>query len=378
MSTVAILFSNLHDRSIPELTSNRSAEAIPFAGRYRLVDFALSNLVNSNIYNVNLLTRYNYRSIMEHIGSGKEWDLARSSGGIKFLPPFMKGNAFSSENNLYTNRLEAIKSIRSTVGSFTEDYVIMADSNIICNIDVSDIIKYHKSTGADMTAVVKSFNMTKENYRERVEIVPDSDGNIADIKRTSPDYVGECKIYMNISVFNRTYFQNVVNDAIAHNYHSMTFDVMRRNMKNARYKVYECKEYMMAVETLSDYYSASMDMLYKPEVRDAIFKNRLRPVITRIVNSVPTYYGASSRIKNSFIADGCKIHGAVENSIIFRGVTVGKGAVIRNSVVFKNAIIGENAFLNCCLADIGSVVSDSRILSGCEASPYYIAKNARL
>ncbi len=378
MSTVAILFSNLHDQGIPELTSNRSAEAIPFAGRYRLVDFALSNLVNSNIYNVNLLTRYNYRSIMEHIGSGKEWDLARSSGGIKLLPPFMKGSSLFGENNLYTNRLEAIKSIRSTVSSFTEDYVIMADSNIICNIDIDDIIKYHKSTKADMTVVVKSFEMTKQNYRERVQIVPDKDGNIADIKRTSPDYEGECKIYMNISVFNRTYFQNVLNDAIAHNYHSMTFDVVRRNMKNDRYKVYECKDYMMAVETLSDYYSASMDMLYKPEVRDAIFKNRARPVITRIVNSVPTYYGAGSRVKNSFIADGCKIHGAVENSIIFRGVIVGKGAVIRNSVVFKNAIIGENAFLNCCLADIRSVVSDSRILSGCEASPYYIAKNARL
>ena len=376
MSTVAILFSNLHDQSIPELTTNRSAEAIPFAGRYRLVDFALSNLVNSNIYNVNLLTRYNYRSIMEHIGSGKEWDLARSSGGIKLLPPFMRANPLGE--NLYTNRLEAIKSIRETVNSFTEDYVIIADSNIVCNIDINEILNFHKASKADMTAVVKSFNMTKENYRERVEIVPDAEGNISDIKRTSPDYEGECKIYMNVAVFNRLYFQNVINDAAAHNYHSMTFDVIRRNMKSSNYKVYECKSYMAAIETMGEYYQASMDMIYKPEVRNEVFKNRLRPVITRIGNSVPTYYGDSSKIKNSFIADGCKIYGTVENSIIFRGVKVGKGAVVKNSVLFKNTVVGENAFLNCCISDMNTVIGDSRILSGCEVRPYYIAKNARL
>ncbi len=377
MSSVAILFSNIHDRDIPELTMSRSSGAIPFAGRYRLVDFALSNLVNSNIYDVNIITHYNYYSLMEHIGSGKEWDLARSTGGINILPPFMRADSPVRES-LYTTRLEALKSIADTINSFTEDYVIMSDSNIICNIDLKDVINYHKSCGADMTAVTKTVNMTRENVNNDIIIKSDENNNIIDIKRNTPDFEGVSQVYMNICVFNRAYFQNIINDAIAHNYHSMTFDVVRKNMKNSNFKVYNYENYIMSVVSLKDYYSASMEILNNSKVRTELFRNRLRPIITRIRNSVPTYYGESSNVKNSLIADGCKIYGSVENSVIFRGVTVEKGAVIRDSVIFKNTIIGKNTFINCCLSDINAVVRDNMILSGCQESPYFIGKNKRL
>lgn len=377
MSKVAILFSNIHDREIPELTMTRSVGAIPFAGRYRLSDFALSNLVNSNIYDINMVAHYNYYSLMEHIGSGKEWDLARSTGGFKMLTPFMRSDS-SMREALYTSRLEALKSIVETINSFTEDYVVMSDSNIICNIDLNDVIKYHKENGADMTAVVKKVNMTKENLNNDIIIVSDENNRIIDVKRNTPNYEGESDVYMNICVFNRKYFQNVINDAVAHNYHSMTYDVIRKNRKNSIFKIYRCESYIMSVASLNDYYSASMEVLYNSEIRDEIFKNPIRPIITRVRNSAPTYYGEGSKVKNSLIADGCKIYGTVENSIIFRGVKIEKGAVVKNSVIFKNVVIGENAYLNCVLSDINAVISDNRVLSGCEASPYYIGKNRRL
>ena len=377
MSSAAILFSNIHDRDIPELTMNRSAGAIPFAGRYRLVDFALSNLVNSNIYDVNMVAHYNYSSLMEHIGSGKEWDLARSTGGLKLLPPFMRADS-SMREVLYTTRLEALKSIVDTINAITEDYIIMSDSNIICNIDLNDVIKQHKSTGADMTAVIKTVNMTRDNVNNDIIIKSDENGKIIDVKRNTPDLEGVSQVYMNICVFNRTYLQNIINDAIAHNYHSMTFDVIRRNMKNSDFRVYDYKNFIMSIVSLKDYYNSSMEILTNPDVRNELFRNKLRPIITRIRNSVPTYYGENSNVKNSLIADGCNIHGTVENSIIFRGVTIGRGAVVRDSVIFKNVIIGKNAFINCCLSDINATVSDNMILSGCKESPYYIGKNKRL
>ena len=148
MSVAGIIFSNIHDTNMPELTRNRTMASVPFGCRYRLIDFTLSNMVNSNINNISVITHYNYQSLMDHIGSGKDWDLARKSGGIKILPPFITAYANNS-NSLYSTRLEALKSVNNSISKIPDDYVVLSDCDIICNIDLNDMVENHIANNAD-------------------------------------------------------------------------------------------------------------------------------------------------------------------------------------------------------------------------------------
>ena len=216
MSVAGIIFSNIHDTNIPELTRNRTMASVPFGCRYRLIDFTLSNMVNSNISNISVITHYNYQSLMDHIGSGKDWDLARRSGGIKILPPFITAYANSS-NSLYSTRLEALKSVNNSISKIPDDYVVLSDCDVICNIDFKDMVKNHIANGADITIAVKKVNLTKEKAKINVIIDSDADGRITDAKAGLTNFEGEADINLNIMVMHRQYLQEIVLDAIAHN-----------------------------------------------------------------------------------------------------------------------------------------------------------------
>ena len=159
MGAAGIIFSNIHDGNLPELTRLRTTASVPFGCRYRFIDFALSNMVNSNIYNISVITHYNYQSLMDHLGSGKDWDLARRSGGIKILPPNITAYA-NNRNALYTTRLEALKSVNNAINRITDEYVVLSDCDVICNVDFNDIINDHAKYGADMTVAVKRMYLT--------------------------------------------------------------------------------------------------------------------------------------------------------------------------------------------------------------------------
>jgi glucose-1-phosphate adenylyltransferase len=155
--------------------------SVPFGCRYRLVDFALSNMVNSNISNISIITHYNYQSLMDHIGSGKDWDLARRSGGIKILPPYI--TAFANNiNQLYRTRLEALKSVNSSISKIQDDYVVLSDCDVICNIDLNDMIRNHIENNADITMAVKKVNLDKHRAKLNVLIDSDENGKITDVQ----------------------------------------------------------------------------------------------------------------------------------------------------------------------------------------------------
>ena len=141
MSTAGIIFSNVHDNNIRELTSARTIASVPFGCRYRFIDFTLSNMVNSEIYNISVITNNNYLSLMDHIGSGKDWDLARRSGGIKMLPPNV--TAYYNTRGNTSSRLEALKSVNYSLSKIKDEFVVLSDCDVICNIDLNDIIEYH-------------------------------------------------------------------------------------------------------------------------------------------------------------------------------------------------------------------------------------------
>lgn len=374
MSVQGIIFSNLHDKNIPELTLRRTMASVPYAGRYRLIDFALSNMVNSGITSVSVITHYNYQSLMDHIGAGKDWDLARRSGGIKILPPYMTAYANQS-NALYNSRMEALKSVNYSVSRFTSDYVVLSDCDVICNVDLNDMINDHIENNADITIAVKRVLLNKDAASRNVIIDADPEGRIVDINPYPTNVNGYRDIDLNILVINRDYLQSIVVDAIAHGYTSFNRDVIARNTARRNFRIYKYDGYFANIGSLADYYSHSMELLGTPENRDEIFGIKTRPIYTKVRNSAPTRYAESSVVKNSLVADGCIIDGTVENSIIFRGVKISRGATVKNSILFQDTVIGENVFLNCVITDKNVVIRDGRILSGHETLPFFVEKN---
>ncbi|MBQ7760814.1 MAG: glucose-1-phosphate adenylyltransferase subunit GlgD [Clostridia bacterium] len=373
MSVAGIIFSNIHDNNIPELTRNRTMASVPFGCRYRLIDFTLSNMVNSNITNVSVITHYNYQSLMDHIGAGKDWDLARRSGGIKILPPFITAYA-NNVNSLYTTRLEALKNVNNSISKIPDDYVVLSDCDVICNVDLNDMIKNHIENDADLTIAVKKVKLNKEQAKINVLIDSDENGKIVDVKAYPTSFKGTADINLNIMVVSRKYLQEIVLDSIAHNYTSLTKDVILRNVKRKNYRIYRYDGYFACITSTQDYYKSSMELINDRSIRNQLFGIKDRPVYTKVRNSAPTYYSPDAKVKNSLIADGCEIYGEVENSILFRGTKIGKGTVVKNCILFQDTYTGENVTLNCVIADKNVVIRDNKHLSGDETLPFYLAK----
>ncbi len=374
MNAAGIIFSNLHDKSITELTRQRTMASIPFACRYRLIDFALSNMVNSDITNINVVAHYNYHSLMDHIGTGKNWDLARRTGGIKILPPYITAYA-NKENTLYTTRLEALKSVIHSISHISEDLVVLSDCDVICNIDIEGLIKYHTEAGADVTMVVKPENCDTYEAERQIVVKSDAKNQITDIITYPIDLHGPHDVCLNIWVIRKDLLIAMVNDAISHGYVSFHRDILARNIGKLNMQVYKHTDYSAVIASFNDYYSTSMSLLKDPNIRRSLFEIPDRPVFTKVRNSAPTKYIGEPTISDSLIADGCLIEGVVDNSILFRGVKVGKGAVIKNSILFQDTVVSENAYLNCIVTDKNAVIRDGVVLSGHESMPIYIGKN---
>ncbi len=374
MNAVGIIFSGINEKSVHELTRERTMASVPFGCRYRLIDFALSNMVNSGVNHVGLITHYNYQSLMDHIGTGKDWDLARRNGGIKILPPYI--TAFANNSNfLYKTRLEALISIRDFIADCKEDIVVLSDCDTVCNLDLSAMIEQHIETGADITLGVKSSYVSKDSSRSTTIIKSDTEGKVTDVGDYSDSKGGFEDVYIRIMVVGRKYLEDIIADAIAHGYTSFTKDILIRNRDDLDCRIYKFDGYFATIRSLSDYYGCSMDLL-DPEIRRSLFSVNTRPVFTKVRNSAPTTYMNGAIVRNSLIADGCIIEGTVENSILFRGVKVGKNTHIKNSIIMQDTMTGENVYLNCVITDKNVVIRDGRVLSGHETRPFFIEKGS--
>ena len=369
-----IIFSNIHDKSIPELTRKRTMASIPFGCKYRLIDFPLSNMVNSGITNVGVITHYNYQSLIDHIGSGKDWDLARRSGGIKILTPYLTSFANTS-NMLYNSRLEALMSINYSLSRYTSDVVVFSDCDVICNIDLNDMINDHIEHGADMTFAVKRVNLTESEASQNMIFKSDENGDVTDIASfKSHGISGRHDVNLNIFIARTSYIQSAVNDAIAHGFKSFHHDIIAPSIGKSKIRVYRYDGYFASISSIESFFAHNMELISNPEIRDGLFGIKNRPIYTKVRNSAPTKYSECCTVKNSLIADGCVIEGNVENSILFRGVKVGRGTTVKNSILFQDTITGENVFLNCVITDKNVVIRDDRILSGHESMPFFVEK----
>lgn len=375
MTVAGLIFSNIHDNNVPELTQKRTMASVPYGGRYRLIDFTLSNMVNAGISKIGILTQYNYQSLLDHVGSGKDWDLSRSDGGLKILPPFITAydNASKSASS-YIHRLESLMGAYNFISKSKEDYFVLSDCDTVCNIDLRDVINYHIENHADITIVAKNTYLTKEEAAGSTIVETDDSGKVVNLLYKPASFEGNFNLCLNIFVLKREYLVNILLESIARGYHSLTQDIIVRNKDTAKFMMYSKFDgYYASITSLDKYYKCSMDLL-NPEIKADIFGIKNRPVFTKVKNFVPAKYLGESKVKNSLIADGCVIEGTVENSIIFRGVKVGKGAVVKNCILMQNTYVGDNSSLNCVICDKNVVIKNGRNLSGHETHPFSVGK----
>ena len=373
MTAAGLIFANIHDQSIPELTRVRSMASVPFGCRYRLIDFTLSNMVNSGINRIGLITHHNYQSLLDHIGTGKDWDLARRSGGIKLIPPYITAYDQGSHIKSPSHRLEALFGAKDFIAHCNEDYFVLSDCDIICNIDLSEVIEAHAATKADITFVTKRMDAAAMHLAEQVSIIAaDENGVVTDFTRAQPTE-GMVNLYTNIMVVSREYLLTILANASAHGYRSFFADVIVPALGAGNFRAYEYDGWYAYIGSLEGYFASSMDMLTQ-EAREGLFAVKNRPVLTKVRNSAPTKYKEGADVKNSFIADGCVIEGTVENSILFRGVKVGKGTVVKNSILMQDTYTGSDVTLNCVITDKDVTIRDGRHLSGHETMPFFVGK----
>ena len=371
MNAAGIIFSNIHDRNIPELTRTRTVAAVPFLCRYRLIDFALSNMVNEDIWNIGVITHSNYHSLMEHIGSGKDFDLARRSGGVKILPPYV--TAFGGKSRLYNTRLEALIEVYPFISEIGEELVVLSDCDTVCNIDIRELIAEHRAAGSDITVAVSGSGRHIGGSHATLYRT-DAAGRVTDIIEGDANNFGDCALGLNIMVLSSELLSHLVSDAAIHGYTSFTKDIMLRGIHRYNIRVCRMEGYTASIGSLTDYFSASMELIRDKSARDELFLLRDRPVYTKRRNSPPTIYSKDSSVSRSLVADGCTVRGTVENSILFRGVSVGEGAVVRNSVIMQDCVIGDNAKLDYVICDKNAVIREGRTLSGCDGTPFCITK----
>ena len=374
ISAAGIIFSSLNDNTLSRLTTDRTVAAIPFACRYRLVDFCLSNMVNANMSNIHIVANYNYRSLTEHIGSGKDWDLARREGGINIISPYQ--TAHSSHAKLFSTHMEALISMKEYIDEFKEDYVVLMDSDHVLNIDLESVVKEHERTGADITLVTHTIDKDYTSKSPRI-MISSVAGKITDIAMGSVYSERNPELSLNLFVMETNYLRRLIEEAQGYNLNSLT-GLILKNFKTENYRTYKYNGFVASVSSFLDYYRYSMELATNEESRDLLLNKKSAPIYTRVHNSAPVVYKSGAKITGSMIADDCVIEGTVINSVLFRGVKVEKGAVVKNSVLFSGTTVAANANVNCIVTDKDVYVSSGVTLSGNNNMPFYVQKGRKV
>jgi glucose-1-phosphate adenylyltransferase len=369
---LGIVFSYSDRENLRELTKIRTLASVPFAGKYRIIDFILSNFVNSGINDISIITRNNYHSLIDHLGAGKEWDLTRKIGGLRILSPFSTPGSNDNSGN-YLGTIDALYKSMHSIKRSMADYVIITGSNFICTIDYNDVLKSHMERNADITAVYANPRvgvllpsgtpMVRMDERERVYELTYSKEDSAS---------QDIPFSMGIFVLRKSLLESLVADSIAFGRYDFYHDIIQRLSGNLNILGYEHKKTYIEISDVSGYMRENMRLL-DGEVRKQIFE---KPVYTKVKDSVPAQYCTGSQVSNSIISDGCRIEGTVINSILSRGVIIGKGAMVRNSIIMQNTEIMRNVTLNNVILDKDVIVRENRQLVGHETYPVVIEKKS--
>lgn len=369
-NALGIIFPNSYDSLIPELVSERLMASIPFGGRYRIVDFILSSMVNCGIDNISVLVRNNYHSLMDHLGSGREWDLARKNGGLTIFPPYAEKNI-----KRYSGRVEALASILPFLRSQKEKYVIMADVNIAVNFDFKAFIEAHVASGADVTIAYSETEIPKgllalDTINDMYYTLKLEDGRVKKIYMNSKES-GVQNLSMNICIVDRELLIDMINTAFMRGSMYFERDVLAQNTCKFHIRGFKYDGYQARISDMKSYFEENMKLLDDKNL-DALFSGN--PIYTKIRDDNPTRYIDGAKGKNVLVADGCVIEGEVENSILFRGVKIAKGAKVKNCILMQDTAVGENAVLEYVITDKNVTITNEKSLQGTDSFQVFVSK----
>ena len=366
MNVMSLIFTN--DASLGELTTKRTMASLPFGGRYRQIDFHLSNLAAAGIRRVGIISRHNYQSLMNHIGSGEEWGLEMEEGGMEFLTPYAM-----SSTDVYRGKLDTLYSVMNILNYGPDDeYVIMADSAILSNIDLLDVLENHIASGKELTVVTKA-GIANGKKQLDLALKLDESGAIVDM---AVDYVApeDYLASMDIFVLSKKYLREKVCEFIARNKFHMDRDLVLGQWQEGKISVnvYQFKGVAMFNDTIEEYFRNSISLI-DSDIRHDLFGFN-HPVYTKVRDRVPTYYGDDCEVENCLVADGCIIEGEAEESILFRNVTICEDAEVENCIIMNDAVIGEGAELEYVILDKNVTVRPGAKLIGTPKNPIIVKR----
>lgn len=365
MKTVMGIINLQEDNSlIRDLTARRAVESIPFAGRYRLIDFTLSSMVNSGISNVGVMLPDKPRSVLDHLRSGKDWDLARRHDGLFYLPAPQQEDM---------NRKGDLKNFYHNLDFFehsSQRYVLLTSGSFVYNVDFSQLLRFHQNTNADITVVYNT--ASEEAHGKNVVIETAENGLVTDIAEKPAVYDGT-QVSTNVYLMEKRIFVEMIRYTYEHGGQDFLIDGIIR--RAAEYNIYgfEHDGYVAHVDSTAAYYKANMDIL-QPEVWEELFMGQ-RPIYTKVKDEVPVQYKETAKVNNSLIANGCIVRGEVENSILFRGVKVAEGVKIKNSIIMQKCDIQEGSLLENVICDKNVIISKEKWLKGAANYPLIVTKN---
>ena len=364
-NVMGVIFASDNETKLNELTIHRTTASLPFAGRYRLIDFTLSNFVNAGVTQIGIVTRSNYSSLMDHIRMGRDWDLNRKNSGISVFPPFV----LNSSREMYKGKIEAIYSIQGFIRRAQEEYVLLSNSNIAMNIDFDEVMKSHLDSGADITMLVHRAKTTTSR-----RLVVEADGKeIKDLYISQTPSSEEKTLGLNVYLIKKELLLTLVEHEYARGHVDFEKDILMKQLGSLTINAYLVTSHVAIVDDVRTYYNESMNVL-DPKVREELFYGG-SIIYTKVKDSVPAIYKEHAAVKNSLIADGCEIDGLVENSILFRGVKVERGAEVRNSIIMEDGRIMENGSVCYAITDKNVTISAGRTISGYESYPVVIVKD---
>ncbi|MDR1619435.1 MAG: glucose-1-phosphate adenylyltransferase subunit GlgD [Clostridiales bacterium] len=365
-----IVYTGEEAARLKELTHSRSVAATPFGGRYRCIDFIISNMVNSGISNIGVIAQKNYHSLMDHLGSGKEWDLDRKRDGLFMLPPYVTRDNVG----LYRGTVEALKSIGGYIRRSTQRYVLFSGSYTIFNRPFGHMIEQHINSGADITIMFNDNDILEEyDQYEDLRLVIGPDGRIVDLELNPYRSQNQNKS-CNVVLMEKNLLEYLVEEASAHGLYDFTRDVLQRNVRKLKLFGYHYSGFVARLNSPQAYFKSNIALL-KSDVRADLFDDA-HPIYTKVKDEVPAKYGPTADVKNSIVASGCIVEGEVRDSLLFRGVYVAKGAKLSNCIVMQGSQIHENASLDCAILDKTVVVKRGRKLHGHEKFPIAIRKGS--
>ena len=366
---LGIVFANIHEEALDSLTAMRTMGSVPFCSRFRLIDFPLSNMVDSGITKIGVVTNANFRSLMDHVGTGKPWDLSRKTDGLFLLPPFSVGSA-----TMWGNRIDAIYGNMHFLNQSNQSYVLMSDCNNILSADYSKLFEAHEKSGADITILGVKGKMPKNIGSVLTFDKVDESGRITEMsldRDTDEEVFYSC----NIMLMKKYLLETLVSTAHSKNEISFQRNIIMANTKSLKIHAFDATDcFVGTIDSIQSYYDISMSLLEKGN-RKKLFNS---PILTKERDDMPTLYGPDSCLKNSLVADGCIIEGKVENCIIFKGVKIGKDTVVKDSILMQDTVIGSKAKINCVIADKNVTIRDGVELSGANSFPVCLTKNTRV